>query len=208
LNYVSSRPGLRVRADIPEAQPLPGRALVELGNDSSTATFQSDQWTVVTYRFVAQSSGTVLTLSNLEPGREVLVDNFQIRETGNTYYLPEESFRDLIGKSPDGRWTLEVWDNRVGGPITGSLLGWKLDFTLATPPSAQAKFKGVLISAQKAALSFSSQPGKNYELQTSTNLVNWESVTTVTAITTETTVEDPVTTTNKPAKFYRLREVD
>lgn len=217
LDFIAQTPGstpaLRVRLKSLEVQEAPGEAMLGVNGESNVVFLAPNVWSAVTHRFVAQSSNTVISLASLETNRITAVDAFQIRETGNTFYLPEESLSPLVGENPFGTWTLEIWDNRVGGPITGALEAWKLDITVA-PPRAPRQPRtsptmtppAVSPSAQSTRLTFSSTPGTHYQLEVSEDLVNWDELTVITATDNQTTVEDPDPARNNKARFYRLRE--
>ena len=51
----------------------------------------------------------------------------------STYKAPAESLSVLTGKSPAGRWVLQVADERPGG--SGILRDWRLKLTTARPLS-------------------------------------------------------------------------
>ncbi|TAK96516.1 MAG: hypothetical protein EPO07_14425 [Verrucomicrobia bacterium] len=77
--------------------------------------------------FRAAQTGTPLTVEGLEPG--VLLDNFSLAEEAlGIYYFPEESLKAFEGEPAFGEWKLEIWDTRVGAPVTDALISWKLDF--------------------------------------------------------------------------------
>ncbi len=83
-------------------------------------------WTSATLSFVAASSNTVIQLTGNPLG--VLIDKVRLVETGSKFYLPEEPLSPMFGENALGPWRLEVWDNRLGGPLTNAeLLSWSLN---------------------------------------------------------------------------------
>lgn len=62
----------------------------------------------------------------------MLFDSFTLTKGGDpNYFLPEESFKTLVGENARGDWQLEVWDNRAGAPL-GQLVSWQLHLTFAS----------------------------------------------------------------------------
>jgi subtilisin-like proprotein convertase family protein len=120
----------------PTVTPAEGlaEAQVSFGTTTNVLYGQNKQWQVDSYTFTATSNSMPLQISGLEPG--MLLDSFNVSETplGNLYYLPEQSLDELDGESPNGIWTLEIWDNRTGAYITNGdqLINWQLQFVLQT----------------------------------------------------------------------------
>jgi subtilisin family serine protease/subtilisin-like proprotein convertase family protein len=94
--------------------------------------------------FVAAGTNTLITLrSDTGTPYGVMFDTLvlsELREV-NGVYLPEESLTAFKGEKANGRWTLEIWDSRVGAPSpvpVPELLEWNLSFILETevPPHA------------------------------------------------------------------------
>jgi subtilisin-like proprotein convertase family protein len=101
-------------------------------------------WDQTNIDFTAQSAATTLRLRSFNAGSGVYFDSFKIRRkafsssVADAYFLPEESIKPFFGQQAYGPWTLEVWDNRLGGAVTGTpqLVSWKLDiaFVPTNPP--------------------------------------------------------------------------
>src|SRR6185436_9021835 len=55
---------------------------------------------------------------------------------GCNYVFPEEPLSQMRGENAYGTWRMEIWDNRVGAPITAQLVSWQLDFDFVStnPP--------------------------------------------------------------------------
>jgi len=117
----------------------PNLAATGLGiGRSSFSTFVSDvDWATNSVTFQADSNGTPITLTAIEPG--VLLDSISLQEISATSFLPEESLKEFVGTTAAGTWRLEVVDNRVGitNQISPDLISWNLDITFA-PPSFPA----------------------------------------------------------------------
>jgi len=132
--------GLRVEFTNITAAPAPGfvptaRAELRLGGLFTNPIVALSNWDQVRIRFVAVSNGTGLELA---PTRGWLwLDQVELVETGNRYWLPEEPMSPLFGENAFGPWTLEIWDSRLGGAVTnGVLLSWQLQlgFMPTSPP--------------------------------------------------------------------------
>jgi hypothetical protein len=99
---------------------------VDVGNGDNSS------WTTRTFVFTADSTNSVLKLQSLLPG--TIVNGIQMTELPpELNYLPEESLTALNGEDAYGTWTLEIWDNRVGGSVSNinaALLNWQLNFVL------------------------------------------------------------------------------
>jgi subtilisin-like proprotein convertase family protein len=95
------------------------------------------QWKATSFVFTATSPLTTLKIDSLSPGSGgIFFDTFKVQGTNNSilgsYFLPEESISYLKGENAFGDWHLEIWDNRVGGDITGGqLLSWQMEITFA-----------------------------------------------------------------------------
>jgi hypothetical protein len=141
-------------------------ALVTFGSTSNVIYGRDYQWTVNSYTFTATSNSMPLTISGIQPG--ILLDSFALQEAPatNLYYLPEQSLDSLVGDTAAGGWTLQAWDNRVGGFVTNlnSLVNWQLSLVLAsnsiisgtlepqtplftTPPAGQTAYFAVPVPA-------------------------------------------------------------
>jgi hypothetical protein len=101
--------------------------------DGITNTFTAGtNWTANSTRFVARSNLTTITLSAATI--PVWVDRVEIIETGNRYYLPEESLGLLEGERAIGEWRLEFTDSKTGAIVPPpDILSWRLDMQYATP---------------------------------------------------------------------------
>jgi subtilisin-like proprotein convertase family protein len=98
---------------------------VDVGNGDNSS------WTTRTFVFTADRTNSVLKLQSLLPG--TIIGGLQLTELpAELNYLPEESLSALNGEDAYGTWTLEIWDNRVGGNATNNaaLLNWQLNFVL------------------------------------------------------------------------------
>ncbi|MBI5388315.1 MAG: S8 family serine peptidase [Verrucomicrobia bacterium] len=115
--------------------PQPNFTLAIEGAYTNSVISHSN-WTVTTLNFVAATNSTAIRISGHPLG--VLLDHIQIIETGNEYYLPEESLSPMLGERAQGFWQLEVWDDRLNGQVTNSaLLGWELSLAyIPTNPPA------------------------------------------------------------------------
>jgi len=105
-------------------------------------------WVYTNFAFTATSSLTRLelvstTIGTRDDASAVFFDSFtavQVDQRTDTgiYYLPEEPLKPFFGENAFGEWKLEVWDNRLGGAVTGaSLLSWKMNivFVNTNPPA-------------------------------------------------------------------------
>jgi subtilisin-like proprotein convertase family protein len=99
---------------------------VDVGNGDNSS------WSTRTIVFTADRTNSVLKLQSLLAG--TIVSGIQLTELPpELNYLPEESLAALNGEDAYGTWTLEIWDNRVGGNATNinaALLNWQLNFVL------------------------------------------------------------------------------
>ncbi|MBI5397269.1 MAG: proprotein convertase P-domain-containing protein, partial [Verrucomicrobia bacterium] len=97
----------------------------------------SSAWRTNTIEFVAASNDLTLALSALLP--QVALDSFELKELGDTWYLPEETLKPILGEPALGDWQLEATDSRVGpaDPPPPTLLSWRLQLYLArtNPPA-------------------------------------------------------------------------
>ena len=97
-------------------------------------------WRTASYTFTAVSNSATLSIGGYALG--ILIDRFEARQddSDTEWYLPEEPLTPFFGQESFGRWDLEVWDSRLGGPITNfnsQLLSWRLDIASPrqNPPS-------------------------------------------------------------------------
>ena len=70
---------------------------------------------------------------------DIKVEDVRTNIVAGIYYHPEEPLTPLFGQNAFGNWTLEVLDNRAGGGLTNTLLGWKLNVTFVNtnPPATR-----------------------------------------------------------------------
>ena len=120
--------------------PLTPRAnlAVQVPGVITNTVISGADWRFYSGTFTAVSNSTVVLLAGNPLG--LLLDNIQIVETGNRYYLPEEPLKPMFGQSAQGWWQLELWDNQLGGPATNAtLLSWdlQLGFIRRMPPAFQ-----------------------------------------------------------------------
>ncbi|HTV43288.1 MAG TPA: LamG-like jellyroll fold domain-containing protein [Candidatus Sulfotelmatobacter sp.] len=112
-------------------------AQVVLGNMTNTLLGQNNTWQQGSFTFIPQTNVFPMQVRGIQPG--MLMDSFAVSEAplGNLYYLPEQSLEELNGQSPNGNWTLEIWDTRNNALATNAnLLSWQLQMILQsnTPP--------------------------------------------------------------------------
>ncbi|HKS38959.1 MAG TPA: LamG-like jellyroll fold domain-containing protein, partial [Verrucomicrobiae bacterium] len=114
-------------------------ALVIVDGRLTNSAIGTLNWQTNTVDFTATQNGTPVLLVGDRP--EMWFDTFELFELRglNTYYLPEEPMKPLLGQPATGTWTLEVWDNRVGGLIATPpiIVSWELRLTLSNtnPPA-------------------------------------------------------------------------
>ena len=136
----------------PSITPAVGlaEAVVNIGGATNLIYGVNKTWEMGSYTFLATTSSVPVQITGLEPG--ILLDSFTVTEAAltNIYFLPEESLQPLVGDSAYGQWTLEIWDNRVGGYITGNgsatnaqLVSWQLQFTVQTNPPVTLSPEGL-----------------------------------------------------------------
>lgn len=134
------------------ANPSDTTADIRLVATNSTIPFQTEMvtasvaaWRTGAFFFNALDDRTTLeVMSTTASASGVLFDIFRVEQittniVAGIYYLPEEPLTPLFGQNAFGNWTLEILDNRVGGGVTNSLLGWKLNLTFVNtnPPAIQ-----------------------------------------------------------------------
>jgi subtilisin-like proprotein convertase family protein len=101
-------------------------------NGKTKAFSGGTNWTYNAIPFLAKSNSTTITISSGDT--PLFVDQVQIVETGNRYYLPEEPLALLQGERSIGQWKLELLDNKTGAEVPlPELLSWKLDLIYADP---------------------------------------------------------------------------
>ena len=105
--------------------PMPNFSVLAPGLFTNTVV-ASTNWNIYTMTFVATDTNTSIRFAGHPLG--VLIDQVEVFETGNKFYLPEESLAPMFGQFADGDWQLEIWDNRLGGgQITNAFLrSWEL----------------------------------------------------------------------------------
>ena len=132
-------------------------AVVNIGGATNLIYGVNKTWEMGSYTFLATTSSVPVQITGLEPG--ILLDSFSVTEAAltNIYFLPEESLQPLVGDSAYGEWTLEIWDNRVGGYITGNggatntqLVSWQLQFTVQTNPPVTLSPEGFVTNTVPA----------------------------------------------------------
>src|SRR4029453_3886514 len=70
-------------------------------------------WNIASYTFVAAQNGNTVEIRPLFSNSEMLLDTFELIESGATiFFQPEESLDLLKGERSIGDWTLEMWDSR------------------------------------------------------------------------------------------------
>ncbi len=132
-------------------------AMVTIGGATNLIYGVNKTWEMGSYTFTATTNSIPVQITGIEPG--ILLDTFTVTEAAltNIYYLPEESLQPLVGDSAYGQWTLEIWDNRVGGYITGNgsatnaqLVSWQLQFTVQTNPPVTLSPQGLVTNTVPA----------------------------------------------------------
>ncbi|MBI3414412.1 MAG: S8 family serine peptidase [Verrucomicrobia bacterium] len=91
----------------------------------------SSQWQKAAHTFTADRSGTLVEIRPLFSHAGLLLDTFELVETGGStiFYQPEESLDLLKGERAIGNWRLEIADTR--SEFAGKLLNWQLEFIFA-----------------------------------------------------------------------------
>lgn len=122
---------------VPAARSLARVNVSVDGRQISVGHGENSRWSTHTVQFTALGTNAVLSIDSLLPG--TLLEGVTLTELApELYYLPETSLTDLTGQDGYGVWTLEIWDNRVGGGTTNNaqLLQWVLNLGLApsNPP--------------------------------------------------------------------------
>jgi len=119
--------------------------LTGIGKWTIVATNWGPVWFRTNINFTATGAATTFRITSKPPGGSGLfIDTLKItRRTPlgsvqDAYFLPEELIKPFFGQQAYGPWTLEVWDSRMGGAVTGTpqLVSWKLEMTFAqtNPP--------------------------------------------------------------------------
>jgi subtilisin family serine protease/subtilisin-like proprotein convertase family protein len=124
----------------PPPCPIPGRFVL---NGQTNYFIGATDWQTNITTFVATTSGTILEVNALDDG--LWVDSFELEETGQIYYLPEESLKLLRGERTLGDWKLEIWDNRLGPtnlPLP-MLVSWQLNLKYA---GVRPEQKGIFLT--------------------------------------------------------------
>jgi subtilisin-like proprotein convertase family protein len=119
---------------------------------------------------------------NADHNSTILLDSVMIDELiPSAHYLSEEPLAPLRGETAMGNWTLEVTDNRVGPPISGSssnfptLLSWSLNFIFQDGPNPIPLINGIPFNARV----FGNQVHYfvvSVPLEVNTNLIQFRSV--------------------------------
>jgi subtilisin-like proprotein convertase family protein len=97
-------------------------------------TVSDTNWVRTNVDFTATSAGVTLRIEGLNAAAGCF-DTFKvIRKTPpnagtDAYFLAEEPLKPFVGEAAYGPWSLEVWDSRMGGAVTGTpqIVSWKLD---------------------------------------------------------------------------------
>ncbi|MEO8426447.1 MAG: S8 family serine peptidase, partial [Verrucomicrobiota bacterium] len=93
-------------------------------------TASTPGWNIATYTFLATQNGNTVEIRPLFTNSGVLLDTFNLIESGATiFFQPEESLDLFKGERSVGDWKLEMWDSR--GEFAGRLLNWQLQLTFA-----------------------------------------------------------------------------
>jgi subtilisin family serine protease/subtilisin-like proprotein convertase family protein len=117
--------------------PAPAHALVRVSGNRPRTVSARPAWEMQAVNFVATNSQVNIEIIGGASG--LLFDILELRESGNTFYLPEESLEILRGERAMGDWQLELWDTRAGpgNGIPAALLAWELQLELGAsrPPA-------------------------------------------------------------------------
>jgi subtilisin family serine protease/subtilisin-like proprotein convertase family protein len=139
VNNAASASGLRTELSL-SARPLVTTNVpapqVRLEGILTNDILGESRWLTNSFTFLARSNETRLTFAG--GFHQVRLDTIQINEVADTWFLPEESLRLLIGESAQGDWRLELWDSRVGplGLRPAELLSWRLQLRLSNTNAA------------------------------------------------------------------------
>jgi subtilisin-like proprotein convertase family protein len=108
---------------------ITGKAII----DGRTKSFVAGtNWTANSINFLARSNLTTITLQS--DAIPAYVDQVEVYETGDKYYLPEESLSLLEGQRAIGQWKLELLDDKTGANVPlPELFSWKLNLIYADP---------------------------------------------------------------------------
>ncbi|HEY6227678.1 MAG TPA: hypothetical protein VI282_11205, partial [Verrucomicrobiae bacterium] len=153
------------------------------GDEGTTCQTTTSDASSIT--FAADGTLTLLASNGVEPTET----SYQIRQTVTSGSMK-------IALPTAGTWYFRIVnDSSETVPYTLSVEG--------QPVSA---IKTVGIENDHLTVTWQTTPGTSYEIATSTDLVNWTTVTTVQADSTETTYTDP-NTTSGAMKFIRIRQL-
>jgi subtilisin family serine protease/subtilisin-like proprotein convertase family protein len=116
-----------------------GSATVTVPGIPPVTVTGNDTWQTETILMGSRATGTPVLITSVDPG--LLLDSFTLAETsgGTLFYYPEEPLDPLNGDNPQGTWTLEVRDDRVGaasGTPPPEVVSWQLQFIFATNTSS------------------------------------------------------------------------
>jgi subtilisin-like proprotein convertase family protein len=126
----------------PSAQLSIGGNPVGVVTPATLNAWTNLQWATTSVVFTASSALTSIQFASQTGGSSgVLLDAMDLQltavatnvvtTTGDLYYQPEQSLKDLLGTSAFGLWQLEILDNRAGATNHAVLQSWQLQFTFA-----------------------------------------------------------------------------
>lgn len=136
--YDANSKGKYTLPRLPAPCEVSAEVIVDDRLTNTVVSLDWNTWQTNQISFTATQNGTPVKLLPNEP--EMWFDSFEFSElTGrNNYYFPEEQLKPFVGGSALGTWTLEAWDNRVGGAIQlPTIVSWELRFIFANtnPPA-------------------------------------------------------------------------
>jgi hypothetical protein len=104
--------------------------------------------------------------------------------------------------SLNGTWYLAVPNNSSNNPVSYTITA----ATLNSVPVTQPFFVGASISsaANQFSLSWSAEPGQNYTIQASSNLMTWSTVTNIVAQSNSVNYTDTVPVNSQQFRFFRI----
>jgi subtilisin-like proprotein convertase family protein len=122
-----------------------------VGIRTDTIFGNNTNWQTWTMAFVPTTNSIPVMVTGIEPG--MLLDSFTLTQVpGETFVLPEPtekgSLKSLIGDDPEGTWTLEARDDRVGAAAGApEIVSWQLQFILTTNAAgATPLFNGLAVT--------------------------------------------------------------
>lgn len=176
-----------------------GQGVVIMSDAGGGHSFTNITLTIDDAAAAALSDTGPIQSGAFKPGNYPPADAFPAPAPAGPYGSTLAAF---TGASPNGVWSLYVRDDYLGD--IGSLDGWSLDITtvglLNYPP---AELLTATISATgEFRFSISGRLGEMYLIQTSTDLVNWTDLSTLTLSDGTAQFADPQTGSH-PRRFYR-----